>query len=308
MRYQSSLGDPLRGFRRLPIQEESVVMSRHRTPTTNRRCLACLVVLVCVPGLLPARASAAIISFDTNDWDHGSGSQTGWNDGETTGTTTFNGVTLTITSNLVRNAVATSGHMTRLNESYFSGFAFQLDPSTTNNGRRLRDYLRLDFEFSAPVYLTSFTLTDVDRTSGQWYDVIAAEGFINGLDNVGTGISANYAFENPTNLEEVSRYGLDAVRARSNTGNVQNTSPADVTFSFDQGVMAFSIYYWNDSSSDDGASTQTIGIRGNQFEIVRTPEPGSIAMCLLALLMLAVFRNRLVADSTTDRVLTSAAT
>lgn len=249
-------------------------------------------LLAVLATLSSGSVNADMISFDTNDWDHGAGPQPGWNDHELTGTTTFSGISLTITSNMVGSAVPTGSHMARINQSYFTGFAFQLDPSTTvNSGGSLQNYARIDFEFSEEVYLTSFTLTDVDRANGSWYDVIAAEGFVNGLGAVGTGLNAEYTFNDPTNEEVVDRFGLRSARPRSNTGNLQNTPPVDVTFHFNEGVRAFSIYYWNDTATDTGSSTQTIGIRGNQFEIERVPEPGSIAMCLIAAFMMLLIQR-----------------
>ncbi len=223
-----------------------------------------------------------IVSFDTSDWDHGAGSQLGWNDGELQGSTQILGRTLTVTSNRFGSAQYTADHLSRIDESFFSGFAFQLDPATTLNGGSLTNYARFDFSFSGDINLDSYTLTDVDRQDGQWYDVIAVEAFSTTVPGgAGSGFSPDYSFETNTNLGQATLFGLDAVGPLATTGNVQNTPENDVTFSFDQSIRSFSIYYWNFVAGDSGATTQTIGTRGNAFT-VSAPEPSSaILMCAL---------------------------
>lgn len=221
---------------------------------------------------------ADTISFDTSVWDHsdGNGQHVAWTDGQFQGETPIGSESLTITSSAVGGATYTADHFTRINASFFAGFAFQLDPSTTVNTTSFDNYARYDFSFSFPVQLNSFTLTDVDRASGLWYDVIAAEGFAGSTPGtVGSGFAANYFFEPSTNMETFTQFGLLGARPTATSGNVQNTPENDVTFNFSQAIQSFSIYHWNDNATDDGAATQTIGIRGNEFEIALfgTPVP-----------------------------------
>jgi hypothetical protein len=238
---------------------------------------------------------AGIVSYDTSDWDHGSGSQQGWNDGELQGTTTVLGRTLTVTSNRFGTAQYTADHLSRIDETFFSGFAFQLQPASTDqNAGVLTNYARIDFSFSSDIHLDSYTLTDVDRANGQWYDVIAVEAFGTTTPGaLGTGFTPDYTFENPSNLGTATLFGLNAAGPLSNTGNVQNTPENDVTFSFSESIRSFSIYYWNFNNTDNAAGTQTIGTRGNAFT-VSSPEPSAATLLAVWALMTAPVRRRRV--------------
>jgi len=260
----------------------------------NRICL--LFILFAGPSVI----DADIASFDASSWDHGNGSQIGWNDGEFIGVTQLDdgNETLQIESNTFGTAVPTGDHFSRIDASFFTGFAFQLLPSTTVNTTSFGNYGRFDFTFSFPVQLDSFTLTDVDRFNGRWSDIIAAEGFSTQTPGgVGSGFSPNYAFESTTNLEEVSAFNLSAVRPQPSTSNVLNTPDSHVTFNFTEEIQSFSIYYWNENANDTRAGTQTIGIRGNEFEIsqfVPVPEPanGIFAILLAITTVLRRIRSR----------------
>lgn len=74
---------------------------------------------------------------------------------------------------------------------------------------------------------------------------------------------------------------MQAVRPHGNTGNVQNTAIADVSFDFDQPVTAFSVYYFNYRAAHSSAGTQTIGLRGNEFSVTAVPEPMPMSMVLV---------------------------
>jgi len=242
--------------------------------------------------LVVADSRADTISFDSNAWDHndGNGSSVSWTDGQFTGSTPIGTDLLTITTNQIGTTVNTADHFSRIDESFFSGFAFQLDPGTTINTTSFDNYARYDFSFSFPVQLDAFTLTDVDRLDGAWYDVIAAEGFSTQAPGaVGSGFEANYSFEENTNLETFNQFGLLGARPTAASGNVLNTPENDVTFDFSEAIQSFSIYHWNLTAADSGAITQTIGIRGNEFEVAvfgsnpsAIPEPGSFALLALA--------------------------
>ena len=247
-------------------------------------------------GTCLGQARADLISFDTSQWNHGSGSQVGWNDGEFSGTTNFLGRQLTVTTSQVGTAQFTGDHFSRINETFFSGFAFQNDPNTTNNSAdfangTLQNYSRMDFSFNGQVRLDEYILTDVDRVDGQWWDIVAAESFDTSAPGaVGTGTSATYSTSPVTNIISGGIYGLNAATAAPGTGNVQNTPENDVFINFGTTFRSFSIYYWNLTPADSGASTQTIGTRGNNFQVSAAPEPGagisaSIAMLLVGLLI-----------------------
>jgi hypothetical protein len=248
----------------------------------------------------PARAD--VVSFYDSTWNHGSGPQSGWTGGQTSGTTTVLGdVTVTVTSQSFGTATPVSGmHMSEVDDgSSFTGFGLVQDPSTANNGGTLSNYTRLDFAFSEAVLLDSYTITDIDRImpflgfvdiSGYW-DVVAVEGFVNGLGAVGSGIMPDYALSSNTLLQEVDLYGLAAVRAGSG-GNGNEDPRNSATFDFGQThITGFSIYYWNNGPATDASSRQIIGVANGAFEVVQTPEPASLAVCLLGILLLGGARR-----------------
>lgn len=244
-----------------------------------------------------ATVHASVVSYDTSSWDHGSGNQTGWNDGELSGTTTVDGVSLTVSSSRFGTAAYTADHLSRINETFFTGFAFQLDPATTDqNSGSLTNYARIDFSFSDFVSLDNYTLTDVDRTNSNWFDVVAVEGFTSSTPGaVGSGTGASYSFESPTNMQTDTLLGLFAARPRSNTGNVQNTAPNDVNVSVASPIQSFSLYYWNFNNTDSTANTQTIGTRGNQFSvssITVVPEPKLGIVLVSGFIMTVASRRR----------------
>ncbi len=245
--------------------------------------------------LIAGTGNADTVSFDTSVWDHGSGPQMGWIDGQTSGTTTVLGRTLTVSSTAFGTATPTADHFTRIDESFFSGFAIQAIPNTTDqNGATLTNFLRIDLSFSAPIRLDEFTLTDVDRTDGQWYDVIAAEAFTTtAVGAVGTGTSANYVGGSNIGFGTVA--GLSAAGPLGATGNVLNTPENDIDISFDSELSSFSIYYWNLNTANNGAATQTIGIRGNAFEVSIVPEPGGVCLLMLGVWVGASRRKRPIA-------------
>jgi hypothetical protein len=241
----------------------------------------------------PARAE--IVSFYNSQWDHGSGPQTGWSDGATTGTSTAGGVNVTVTASTHGSATPEPGmYMANVDDApNFAGFGVGQDSSNANNGSSLLNYVRLDFEFSQAVQIDSFTVTDIDRTSflgvpglvGYW-DVVAAEGFVDGLGSIGSGVAAEYALSGDTFLDEVNLYGLSAVRADTG-GNGQQDPENEAVFNFGStSVTAFSIYYWNNTPALFGASRQIIGLGDVSFQAASVPEPASLACCLIGLLML----------------------
>ena len=243
--------------------------------------------------LLALTANAAVVSFDTSNWDHGSGSQLGWNDGEFSGTTSILGADVTITTTNVGTAVNAVNHFRRIDETFFSGFAIQMIPATNGVTNPLTNYNRIDFTFTNPVILESITLTDVDRAGGQWYDLIATEAFTTTTPGaLGTGISPNYTVgSNVFTVNPAPNFNsLDFALPFSNTGNVQNDPTNDVTISFTDPIDSFSIYYLN-NGGDNQAGTQTIGIRGNQFIVSVVPEPFAGVLVSLALTA-AAFRRR----------------
>lgn len=276
------------------MKSSSVALIRFSLSRLWSRLFALVVVASCA--LHAPYCLSATVSFDTSLWDHGNGPQLGWNNAEFSGTTTvFGNNMLTISTTPVGNAVFTRNHFRRINQSYFSGFAFQLDPETTTNSTAIENYARMDFSFEQGVSLDSFVLTDVDRANFSWYDVIVAEGFTTSAPGpVGSGIEPNYSFESPTNLTTADIFGLQGAMPVPSSGNVPNTPDSDVTFNFSQGVRSFSIYYMNQNSRDDLARTQTIGIRGNEFTISSqsvVPESGSLLLVLVGVCgLFAMFR------------------
>jgi hypothetical protein len=226
--------------------------------------------VLAIASLNPDSCHSDTISFDSSVWDHndGNGPSVAWTDGQFQGVTPIGDEQLILTSSSIGAAAYTADHFSRIDATFFSGFAFQLDPDTTVNTTTFDNYARYDFEFSFPVQLDSFTLTDVDRADGQWYDAIAAEGFDTQVPGaVGSGFAANYSFEPGTNMETFTQFGLLGARPTATSGNVQNTPENDATFNFTESIQSFSIYHWNLTADDSAAGSQTIGIRGNEFEI-----------------------------------------
>lgn len=250
--------------------------------------------------LADMECQADTVSFDNSIWDHndGNGPSVSWVDGQFVGVTPIGTDQLNISTTAVGSTAYTADHFRRIDETFFTGFAFQLDPSSTVNTTTFDNYARYDFSFSFPVQLNSFTLTDVDRLDGQWYDVIAAEGFSSTTPGaVGSGFSANYSLEPNTNIETFNEFGLFGARPTATSGNVLNTPENDITFSFTEAIQSFSIYHWNDNATDDAAATQTIGIRGNEFEIAvfgtAIPEPSSLSVLAILSTLASVHRRRL---------------
>jgi hypothetical protein len=97
-------------------------------------------------------------------------------------------------------------------------------------------------------------------------------------------------------METFTEFGLFGSRPIATSGNVQNTPENDVTFNFTQAIQSFSIYHWNDNAIDDGAPTQTIGIRGNEFEIAvfgtAVPEPSGLVLVSLVATAASARRRR----------------
>jgi hypothetical protein len=258
--------------------------------------------ILCI-GAVPALAQPAraeIVSFYNSQWDHGSGPQAGWMDGATSGTTTAGGVSVTVTASTHGSADPIDGmYMSHVDDApNFEGFGLGQDPSEANNGGSLSNFLRIDYEFSRAVLLDSFTITDIDRQmpflgifdSGYW-DVVAAEGFVNGLGAAGSGVAAEYALNGDTLLGVVDLYGLSAVRAVAG-GNGQQDVDNEALFHFGStAVTAFSIYYWNNGPATDGSTHQIIGLSDVSFQATSVPEPASLACCLLAVLMLTGSRQ-----------------
>lgn len=262
------------------------------------RCLQ-LIVSACAVVAVAQPTQAAMVSFYDSLWDHGSGPQAGWSDGATSGTTSVGGVNVTVTSSAVGGSTPVNGmHMSNIDDApNFVGFGLVQDPSEANNSGSLSNYLRLDVAFSRAVILDPVAITDIDRTmpffglvdvAGYW-DVVAVEGFVGGLGAVGTGLAAQYSLTG-NDLEQISRYGLSALRAESG-GNGQQDPANQAEFDFGATeIRAFSLYYWNNGTTTDAAPRQIIGVGDVHFQVAQTPEPASLACCLLGALMLGGVR------------------
>ena len=58
------------------------------------------------------------------------------------------GNVVTITVGFAGSATAAAGNLSIINESYFTGFAFQMDPASNDNPAGFANYERIDLEFS----------------------------------------------------------------------------------------------------------------------------------------------------------------
>ncbi len=224
-----------------------------------------------------AQAAQLTFDFKNDTWDHGGTTSTGWTDGETTGTTTNNGLSLTMTSTFVNGATAHSGNLTDLNTASFKGFLMgnknSSDDIASNN--TLNGYQRWDFQFSEPVNLDDVTITDLDSSSSSYIDAVAAEGFTSFTPgDIGTGIApsfTNIGSELGTSIINLSGGGnLDFVADDISNG-YQGTQTNDVNhqaaLTFAEPVDSFSVYLFNNLENVSSSGEHGVGIGTEDFQI-----------------------------------------
>lgn len=247
-------------------------------PNANSRRLA---IVSLITGLSVAPVGAVeLVDFVNGTWIHNGVSSVGWDSNELVGTYLMgDGNSVTMTVSFAGSATPTADNLSIIDETFFSGFAFQVDPATTSNlGESFVNYQRIDFEFANPVDIEEFVITDFDRSA--WDDTIFAEAWDGdtGVGLLGTGVTSSYGFRDPTNIATEVLFGEShAVVALG--GNTVSGPESDLFIDFDSPVTSLSLYYWNGDFANT-ADTQTIGILGNVFSVTTVPEP-SIALMVL---------------------------
>lgn len=212
----------------------------------------------------PVRAAQITFSFDpdadnsdpsiVNDWNHGSGAQDGWQNGNNTGTAIDSSTGLQITftgapqnsnngsNNLVGTARTNSKNFTSDDENLttiglkveninYTDDGNVATLNETDNIRELVDgtlanYQLLTFSFSEPIVIdsdTRFFIDDIDdgsNTGAETYiDALAVEAFTTpNVGTPGTGIDPNFSFETGTELT---------------TGTIDFANSNDVSYVYD---------------------------------------------------------------------------
>ena len=217
--------------------------------------------------ILTGQANAAQFSFEANQgtfWDrsavNGSSNYNGWEPGKTEGTTTVDGITLTVKSTFANGAEASNNNLRIQTSGQTQGFVLgNLNGGDDENSGSLTNYQRVDFIFDTPVDLTDFKFADIDtddRALGndRFVDAVAAEGFNGSPGVTGSGLSPIYDL---TSSELVSETigGINYVSRDIDTynkGNVQSNDPkGHAGISFNQGIDVASIYFFNDLNPTD---------------------------------------------------------
>ena len=213
--------------------------------------------------VLSSSANAFQFSFESGQgttWDHtasgGITSSNGWQPGQTIGTATNAGVTLTVTSTFFGTAQPSNNNL-QFQSGNTQGFVFSNNnQSDDNNSSSLTSYQRIDFEFDKLVDFTSFTVADVDTDDETqpvdflFVDAIGAEGFLSTTGNtIGTGIDPNFDVSNSELIvEDIG--GIDYVNRDISTYGRKNVASSSALgqagISFNQGVRVASLYYFND--------------------------------------------------------------
>ncbi|NNE92164.1 MAG: hypothetical protein HKN23_11000 [Verrucomicrobiales bacterium] len=245
--------------------------------------------------MTPCLRAQTLVDLENATWTHPTGPSTGWNSSQLTGYTDLSdGNRVTMTVSFAGTGTPTAGNLTILNESFFTGFAFQMDPATNTNGASFLNYERIDLEFDQAVQFDDFRITDVDRAG--WDDVLFAEGWngSGGVGALGSGTTANYSFNTTTNLGTEILYGHEMVVVTTG-GNTVNGPESDLFIDFGGSLVdAVSLYYWNgDYAATD--TTQTIGLTattGEQGFFVTTPapEPSTAIFLLVGFAALLFYR------------------
>ncbi len=216
----------------------------------------------------------------------GSSSSDGWQGGKTEGTTTKNGITLTVRSAMKGTALGSTDNLNVQTTGSTQGFVFSdINKTDDGNSGSLKDYQRIDFIFNTPVALSNFTLADIDTSSSSitnFNDAIAVEGFGSSTPGaLGTGLKANY------NIVQNELYqkniGNLAYVSRNTVSNVDSIDPkGQAGISFNQGVKSASVYLFNDvASSDKPDGSHSVNIFNSAIQVEPVPFEFSPTLGLL---------------------------
>lgn len=208
-------------------------------------------------------AQAAQFSFESGTiWDHsavgGNSSNNGWQGGQTQGTATVDGITLTVISTFV-NASASSNNLKIQDTGNTDGFVLgNNNQSDDGNSSSLTNYQRVDFTFDIPVNFTAFKFGDIDTdeetnpSNSKFVDALGVEGFTTSAGTIGTGLPPVYDLAD-SELADSTIGGVSYISRDIATYGKDNVGSEDVQgqarISFNQGVQVASVYFFNDLNS-----------------------------------------------------------
>jgi hypothetical protein len=254
-------------------------------------------LLLCAATLLTPFASATVIDWEDGQWDNGFGSNLGYDSGSPSGTT--NSAFVTVSWAEFGTASGTHSGLggaqprvrTDFNGSSTDG-ALSIGTSSDNNSGTRQNYVRLAISFNNAVNLLSMILGDVDRGgSTSWEDFVGVEGFQGATQRTTT-----YAINpGPTNRHALATmFGLPGVRGSN--GNVAfDSDEANIGVTFD-GPVDLIYLYFHQGSGTTGSAEHGVWLRDIEYEAAANadavPEPGTWALALTGLALLALGRKR----------------
>lgn len=259
--------------------------------------------LMAALALVSTRLDAATtFSFVTDTWTNGPNTQTGYQNGATSGSITKDGITMTFQSTLSGDALAGSRNLSLVTSGNPTGFNIATKEDSNDLNGSLLNYQRWDFSFSQPVILRSLGLDDVDSdkldlsVGDGFRDAIAAEAFEgHSFGPIGSGVDADFT----QNLG--SSLSLHTIAAGSGqslnyvlsgpAGNPNNAPAYRAYLNFgDTAVQSFSIYSFSDRDNVHRVSLFQSMFQVEAAEVV--PEPSSALLGLAALPLLLRRRRK----------------
>ena len=234
-------------------------------------------------GITSTPLRADMVDFVSGTWDHsaagGSSSSTGWDSAYTLGSTTVNGVTVTLESLTFGTTVASSGNLTFEALGATTGFKYGNNGTTDLNGATLSNYQEWRFTFSEAVEDVSWGVFDVDtrNSAPSWRDAIAAETWNGAAGVVGDGTHVTWNLAG-SELAIRSTYALDHVSRDTDTFGFGNVGTGDAEgrayLNTSGSFTTLSFYLFNDL---DSRGTHNIVNEGT-FSFTSTPEPSSFVL------------------------------
>ena len=228
---------------------------------------------------------ASLVDFVNGTWDHsasgGSSSSTGWQAGQTSGSTVVNGVTITLESIQAGSSAASGGNLSFSAIGATTGFRFGNDgTSDINTGATLTNYQEWRFTFSEAVEGLTWDVYDLDtrNNSTGWRDAIAAETWDGPVGVLGDGTGVNWnlggselALRSTFELDHVSRdtdqFGFDNVATEDAAGRAGLSTNGRLT--------VLSLYLFNDLNPNGNHNV----VNDGTFSFtVSTPEPSSLVL------------------------------
>ena len=253
-----------------------------------------LAILFLLLGIFPANdLRADLVDFVNGVWDHsaagGSSANTGWDSSFSTGSTTVNGITVTLQSLTFGSATPSNRNLEFSPIGASTGLFFGNDGTTDLNSGALTNYQEWRFTFSAPVENLDWAIFDIDSRSGgpsAWRDALAAETWTSTVGAIGDGVGVDWDLAGSElttrsvfELDHISRntelFGLDNV----NTDDLEGRAGLSTNGSF----SVFSLYVFNDLDSVGNHNVVTEGTFSFNASTA-VPEPASFMFtaCLIA--------------------------